>query len=98
MEQVLGPQFLHPIRRKLQVFEAPANFVAGQCAVAELTGRDPAQATNLGDMLIGCRPGRQHDDEITLYTAMGVAMEDLIAAQIVLQKAMTAGAGQAVVL
>jgi hypothetical protein len=42
MEQVLGPQFLHPIRRKLQVFEAPANFVAGQCAVAELTGRDPA--------------------------------------------------------
>jgi ornithine cyclodeaminase/thiomorpholine-carboxylate dehydrogenase len=49
-------------------------------------------------MLIGCRPGRQHDDEITLYTAMGVAMEDLIAAQIVLQKAMTAGAGQAVVL
>jgi len=63
---------------------------------AELAGRDPASATELGEVVTGARPGRTSPDEITVYKAMGHAIEDLVAADLVLAAARRTGAGRAV--
>ncbi len=54
---------------------------------AELAGLDPAAAIALGDMLVGRRPGRVSDAQITVYKAMGIAMEDMVAADLVFRRA-----------
>ena len=63
---------------------------------AELAGRDPASATELGEIVAGRRPGRTSDDELTVYKAMGHAIEDLVAADLVLAAARARGAGRTV--
>ena len=50
---------------------------------AELQGLDPRAATELGEVLLGRRPGRTSDDEITVYKAMGHVVEDIVAAELV---------------
>lgn len=49
----------------------------------ELQGLSPASAITLGDALTGKAPLRTCCDEITVYKAMGIAMEDLVAAELV---------------
>lgn len=61
---------------------------------AELAGRDPAAASELGEVIAGRRPGRRDAAEITLYKAMGTAMEDLVAAELVWRAAEARGLGQ----
>ena len=41
----------------------------------------------LGEVVAGSKPGRQSDDEITLYKSVGVAVEDIVAADLVYQRA-----------
>lgn len=53
----------------------------------ELQGLDPAKGTELGEVLAGTRAGRRSPDEITVYKAMGHAIEDLMAAELVLRAA-----------
>jgi alanine dehydrogenase len=65
---------------------------------AELAGADPAAATELGELLLGRAPGRRDDDEITVYKAMGHVVEDIAAAQLVLEAARRAGVGTPVAL
>ncbi|HXV33739.1 MAG TPA: ornithine cyclodeaminase family protein [Gaiellaceae bacterium] len=62
----------------------------------ELEGLDPAQGTELGEVLAGDQPGRSSDGEITVYKAMGHAIEDLVVAELVLDAARREGAGQQV--
>jgi alanine dehydrogenase len=64
----------------------------------ELQGVDPATGTELGEVLNGRRPGRTSVEEITLYKAMGHAIEDLVAAELVLRAAVGEGDGQMVQL
>lgn len=45
----------------------------------------------IGDVLEGKVPGRQSDDEITLFESLGIAVEDLAAARYVWRKAVAAG-------
>ena len=52
----------------------------------------------LGDLLSGKIPGRSSFDEITLFKSLGLAMEDLAAAQYVYEKARLKGIGTAVEL
>jgi ornithine cyclodeaminase/alanine dehydrogenase-like protein (mu-crystallin family) len=54
---------------------------------AELATIDRHRATTLGAVALGKAPGRRNDDEITIYKAMGIAMEDMIAANLALQSA-----------
>jgi ornithine cyclodeaminase/alanine dehydrogenase-like protein (mu-crystallin family) len=61
-------------------------------ALAEGAVVGPARAT-LGEVLTGTAPGRQDDEEITLFESLGLAAEDLAAASYVYQKAVQAGAG-----
>ncbi|MBV9231669.1 MAG: ornithine cyclodeaminase family protein [Chloroflexi bacterium] len=62
----------------------------------ELAGFDPHLATELGEVLLGYRPGRQTSHEVTVYKAMGHAMEDMVAAYLVYQQAQQQGIGQIV--
>jgi alanine dehydrogenase len=64
----------------------------------ELQARDPALGTELGEVLNGDRPGRTSADEITIYKAMGHAIEDLVAAELALRAALRTGVGQTVQL
>ena len=86
--------------------QAPARlFVEDPCAFepppvgcSELAGLDPATATTLGEVIVGSAPGRGSRDEITVYKAMGVAIEDLVAAELAYRTALSRGLGQTVVL
>ena len=47
----------------------------------------------IGDLLVGAHPGRTRPDEITLFKSLGLAVEDLAAAQYVYDAARQAGRG-----
>jgi ornithine cyclodeaminase/thiomorpholine-carboxylate dehydrogenase len=59
----------------------------------ELAGLDRARGATLGALLLGQAAGRTGDDEITVYKAMGHAMEDLVAATLAWESAVKKGAG-----
>jgi ornithine cyclodeaminase/alanine dehydrogenase-like protein (mu-crystallin family) len=50
----------------------------------------------LGELLIGSRDGRRSDDELTVFKSLGLAAEDLAAAEHVYSRAQAAGAGSSV--
>jgi ornithine cyclodeaminase len=47
----------------------------------------------LGEVLAGLHPGREHEDELTVFESLGIAVEDLAAAELVVRKAHAQGAG-----
>ena len=59
----------------------------------ELVGMDPDRATEMGEVLLHTRPGRQSAEEITVYKSMGHAVEDLAASGLVYREALSSGAG-----
>ncbi len=64
----------------------------------ELAGLDPSLGTELGEVILGTRPGRTSADEVTVYKAMGHAVEDLAAASLVYGRARELGVGTRVEL
>ena len=71
-------------------------FAPPPAGCAELAGLDPNIGAELGEVLLATHPGRQSDQEITIYKAMGHAMEDMVTANIVYQRARQQGIGQTV--
>jgi ornithine cyclodeaminase/alanine dehydrogenase-like protein (mu-crystallin family) len=59
----------------------------------ELAGLDASTGTTLGAVALGRKPGRLSDGEITVYKSMGVAMEDMVAANLAYQRAKREGGG-----
>jgi alanine dehydrogenase len=59
----------------------------------ELVGLASSTGTTLGAVALGRKPGRVSDADITVYKAMGVAMEDMVAANLAYQKAKGNGGG-----
>jgi ornithine cyclodeaminase/alanine dehydrogenase-like protein (mu-crystallin family) len=55
-------------------------------------GADHIRA-EIGEVAIGAKPGRRSDDEITVFRSMGLAVEDLAAAEYVVRRAREEGAG-----
>ncbi len=47
----------------------------------------------LGEVLAGMHPGREHEDEITVFESLGIAVEDLASAELVLRRARERGVG-----
>ncbi len=80
------------------VVEDPCAFAPPPVGCGELQGRDAASAATLGAVLRGRSAGRTSPDEITVYKAMGVAVEDLVAAELAWEVARERGIGQRVVL
>jgi alanine dehydrogenase len=64
-----------------------SSFAAPPAGAVELAGVDPARAVELGELVSGSRSGRGGPAEITLYKSVGVAVQDLAAAALVLQEA-----------
>ena len=53
----------------------------------DLAGVDPDGVCEIGELVLGTRPGRTSPDQITLYKSVGVAVQDAAAAAIVLAAA-----------
>jgi alanine dehydrogenase len=68
-------------------------FSPAPVGCAELAGRDPTSAVELGEVLAGTRPGRTGSSEVTLYKSMGNAMEDMVVANLVYETAIARGIG-----
>jgi alanine dehydrogenase len=66
-------------------------FQPAPVGCGELAGLDASTGTTLGAVALGRKPGRLSDVEITVYKAMGVAMEDMVAANLAYQRAKRVG-------
>ncbi|HZS14609.1 MAG TPA: ornithine cyclodeaminase family protein [Candidatus Dormibacteraeota bacterium] len=62
----------------------------------ELAGVAPAAVVELGEVLSGAHPGRTSATQLTVWKSMGHAVEDAVAARLVLDAARAAGAGTVV--
>lgn len=78
--------------------ESIVAFQAPPVGSAELQGLDPNFGTEMGEFLLGQKPGRRDDKEVTIYKSMGHAMEDLVAANLVYRKAIEKKMGMQVEL
>lgn len=47
----------------------------------------------LGEVLLGTHPGREHEDELTVFKSLGIAVEDLASAELVVRRARERGVG-----
>lgn len=50
----------------------------------------------VGEVLIGAKPGREDEGQLTIFRSLGLAVEDLAAAEYVVQRAQETGAGTTV--
>jgi ornithine cyclodeaminase/alanine dehydrogenase-like protein (mu-crystallin family) len=50
----------------------------------------------LGDVLVGTHPGRESEDELTLFKSLGLAVEDLASAELVVRRAREQAVGSEV--
>ena len=92
-----GPE-LDPatVRAGLLAVESRTAFQPYPSGAHELQGLEPETAVELGEVLSGTRPGRESDDQITVYKSAGHAVEDATAARLVYDAARAQGAGSAV--
>ncbi len=82
-------------RAKLVVDDRPLALTDGPINVAASTGELDAGVIHgeLGEVLAGRKKGRERDDEITIFGAVGLAWQDLVAAELCYRQALEAGAG-----
>jgi len=94
-----GGELDHAIAEQGHLFvETRQAFAPPPAGSSELTGLDPDAASELGEVLLGTRPGRLSEHEVTVYKSMGHAMEDLVSANLVYQRARQAKIEQIVTL
>jgi alanine dehydrogenase len=86
------------LARETLYVETAAAFAAPPVGCGELQGLPPEHGTTLGDALLGRADGRRSDGQITVYKAMGIAMEDMVAANLVYAEAKRLGIGATAVL
>ncbi|MGZ4290220.1 MAG: ornithine cyclodeaminase family protein, partial [Gaiellaceae bacterium] len=76
------------------VVETRAALASPPAGASELASLDESAVhAELGELVSGARPGRTTPGEITLYKSVGVAVQDLAAAALVLAAARQRGAG-----
>ena len=86
------------IRASALFVETKDAFAPTPVGSCELAGFDAEFGTELGDVLLGRKPGRVSADQVTVYKAMGVAMEDMVAADLAYRNARRLGKGTSIVL
>jgi ornithine cyclodeaminase/alanine dehydrogenase-like protein (mu-crystallin family) len=64
----------------------------GLAAADGAIGPDHIKA-ELGDVLAGMHPGREHEDELTVFKSYGIGVEDLATADLVVRRARERGVG-----
>ena len=78
--------------------ETKSAYQPAPVGCAELAGRDASDSAELGEVLLGLKPGRTSAEQITLYKSMGNAMEDMVVANLAYAEARRLGIGQRVEL
>jgi alanine dehydrogenase len=73
-------------------------FAAPPAGAPELAGIDPERTVELGELVAGTRVGRAGSEQTTLYKSVGVAVQDLAAAALVLAAAKERGVGLEIAL
>ena len=68
-------------------------FAAPPVGCAELTDSSSSSATTLGEVVNDQARGRSRQSEITVYKAMGIAMEDMVAANLAYRSAQRSAGG-----
>ncbi len=74
--------------------ESKAAFSEPPVGCSELQGFSPESGAELGEVLLKAKAGRRSETEATIYKSMGHAMEDLVAANLVYEKAIEKGDGK----
>ncbi len=84
------------VRQAVVVVESRASALApppaGAVELTPLAGSG-AEVAEIGEVIAGTAAGRTGDDQLTLYKSVGVAVQDAVAAALVLDAAARAGAG-----
>ncbi len=66
----------------------------GECEKAVKQGLlSPEAITEIGDVLLGKAPGRQSEDEITIFDSTGIGLQDLMTASVLIEQAEVKGLG-----
>jgi len=80
--------FCDEVAQSIMIGEAQHAVAAGMITAADIVP--------LGEVLTGAHPGRQSDDQITLFDGTGVGLQDLAVAGVALQRAVERGQGMVV--
>jgi len=62
-------------------------------AIAEGSIAEDDVQTELGDVIAGLTPGRESDNDITLFNSVGIALQDLAIGKLIVERARQAGIG-----
>jgi ornithine cyclodeaminase/alanine dehydrogenase-like protein (mu-crystallin family) len=74
--------------------ESTLNEAGDYLLAAEEAGIGPEHIrAELGELLVGAHPGRTSDDELTVFKSLGLAVEDLAAADLCVRRARDQGVG-----
>jgi ornithine cyclodeaminase/alanine dehydrogenase-like protein (mu-crystallin family) len=74
--------------------ESTLNEAGDYLLAVEEAGIGPEHIrAELGEVLVGAHPGRVSDDELTVFKSLGLAVEDLAAADLCVRRARERGAG-----
>jgi ornithine cyclodeaminase/alanine dehydrogenase len=84
--------------RRARLFVDSRDAIMAECGDVLLAIQDGAIAASdasveIGEVLAGKKPGRTRPDEITLYKSVGIAIQDVAAAELVYRKALSEKAG-----
>jgi ornithine cyclodeaminase len=90
----LGPQTLAAAALFVDRRESAENEAGDYRGALEAgaIGPDHIRA-EIGEVLIGAKPGREDEAQLTIFRSLGLAVEDLAAAEYVVQRARETGAG-----
>lgn len=69
---------------------------AGDILLAQQEGHHVTIAAELGDICAGLASGRTEADDVTIFKSLGLAVEDVVSAHLVLTRAKATGAGAAI--
>jgi ornithine cyclodeaminase/alanine dehydrogenase-like protein (mu-crystallin family) len=66
---------------------------AGDILLAQKDGANVRIAAELGEICAGRAPGRGPEDDVTIFKSLGLAVEDLVSADLAVRRARQTGAG-----
>lgn len=72
-----------------------AGSESGDVMAAGRTGHEVGEIAEIGEVVAGTVPGRRSEEEITLFKSVGMAVEDVAAAELVYRKTASGGLPQA---
>jgi len=94
-----GGEVSRDLVEKSHIFvESKVAFDAPPVGCSELQGLNAKLGAELGEVLLNQKSGRKDEHETTIYKSMGHAMEDLVAANLIYQKAISQGVGKVIEL